>query len=263
MDSIFRLLYFSEQFPKNTAMNYSMLTLCHQLDQVPDMSIEEIAQTCNTNPMMISRIARKIGYKNFQEFRTNAAETVLQSKYSNRNIPMDHIDPQDPAGSYLDYIAQLITTLRAPAIKESLLQICEALHKAKHIHFYGPPHYSMYMLMLLHDLINDGKEIHYYTSEESILLDMETIGKDSLVLLVPSELAIDTSLTYHILETVEHRHGCLVLHVPEGSPLLAFNKGPNLTYPQDHTISSSMAGSFVINMLTMEYRNRYLDKEAQ
>ena len=47
MDSIFRLLYYSEQFPKNTAMNYTMLTLCHHLDKVPELAIDEIAELCS------------------------------------------------------------------------------------------------------------------------------------------------------------------------------------------------------------------------
>jgi len=259
MDAIFRLLYYSEQFPKNTAMNYTMLKLCHHLEQVPDLTIDEIADLCTTNPMMLSRIARKLGYQNFSEFRLAAQDTVSQSKYLNRNIPMEFVDRNDPAESFLQYMERMISMLREDAVTDRISAVCDALHRAKKIHFYGPPYFSVYMVMLLHDLISDGKEIHPYTSKESILADMDEITEDSLVIVVPNDLAVDVSFTRKIMDTAERKGGRLVLHVEAGDPLLGFTDGPDLTYPGDHTVAATMASAFVLNMLTMTYRNRYLD----
>ena len=259
MDSIFRLLYYSEQFPKNTAMNYTMLTLCHHLEKVPELTIDEIAELCSTNPMMLSRIVRKLGYKNFAEFRLAAQDTVSQSRYLNRNIPMDFVDTDDPAESFLQYMERIISMLRSDEVTSQIQAVCQALHTAKKIHFYGPPFFSIYMIMLLHDLISDGKDIHPYTSKESILLDMDSISEDSLVFVAPNDLTIDLSFTRKIMEDVEQKRGCLVLHTETGDPLLGFTKGPNLTYPGDHTVATTMASSFVLNMLTMTYRNQFLD----
>lgn len=259
MDAVFRLLYYSEQFPKNTAMNHTMLTLCHHLEEVADLSIDEIAALCSTNPMMLSRIARKVGYQNFSAFRTAVQATVQQSRYLNRSIPMDALDKADPAGSFLDYVAGMVEKLRSEAVERQIAAVCDALHEAKHVHFYGPPYFSIYMVMLLHDLISDGKVIHPYTSRESVLADMETVGKGSLVFLVPNDLAIDGAFAREILETVEARGGRLVLHTGAGDELLGWTGGPNLTYPDDHTAAATMASTFVLNMLTMTYRQRYLD----
>lgn len=265
MDSIFRLLYYSEQFPKNTAMNHAMLMLCHHLEEVPDLTIDEIAELCNTNPMMLSRIVRKLGYKNFPEFRLAAQDTISQSKYLNRNIPMDSVDINNPSESFLQYMERMISSLRSDAVTAQIEAVCEALHAAKKIHFYGPPYFSIYMVMLLHDLISDGKEIHPYTSSESILLDVDSISEDSLVFLVPNDLAIDVTFTRRLMEDVERKCGRLVLHTETGDSLLGFTKGPNLTYPGDHTAAAAMASFFVLNMLTMTYRNKFLDqkKDAQ
>ena len=119
--------------------------------------------------------------------------------------------------------------------------------------------------MLLHDLISDGKDIHPYTSKESISLDMDSISEDSLVFVVPNDLAIDVTFTRKIMEDVERKRGRLVLHTETGDPLLGFTEGPNLTYPGDHTAAATMASSFVLNMLAMTYRNKFLDpkKAAQ
>lgn len=263
MDSIFRLLYYSEQFPKNTAMNHTMLTLCHHLELVPGLTIDEIAALCNTNPMMLSRIARKLGYRNFAEFRSAAQDTISQSKYLNRNIPMDFVDPDDPAESFLQYMERTVSLLRSEAVKEQIEAVCQALHKAKKVHFYGPPYFSIYMVMLLHDLISDGKEIHPYTSNESIVLDMDSISEDSLVFVVPNALTVDVPFAQKIMEAVEQKGGQLVLHTDSRNALLGFTKGPDLTYPGDHTVATTMAGTFVLNMLTMNYRNKYLDHRAK
>lgn len=259
MDAIFRLLYYSEQFPKNTAMNHTMLTLCHHLEEVPDLAIDEIAELCSTNPMMLSRIARKLGYQNFSEFRLAVQDTISRSRYLNRNIPMDFVDGNDPAKSFLDYMERMISQLRSEDMAAQIEMICDVMHKAKKIHFYGPPYFSIYMVMLLHDLISDGKKIYPYTSKESILLDLESISGDSLVFVVPNDLTVGVAFTQKIMEEVERKRGCLVLHTEVGDPLLAFAKGPNLTYPGDHTAATTLSSAFVLNMLTMTYRNRFLD----
>lgn len=264
MDAVFRLLYCSEQFPKNTAMNHAMLTLCHHLERVPELPIDELAELCSTNPMMLSRIARKLGYRSFAEFRSAVQDTITQSRYLNRNIPMDFVDQGAPAQSFLLYAEHLIEQLKSPEILARMEAVCAAMHEAKTIHFYGPPYFSIYMVMLLHDLISDGKSVHPYTSKESILLDLDSVAGDSLVLLVPNDLVIGTAFAQQIMETVEKKRGRLVLHTPSGDPLLAFSPGPHLTYPDDRTVASSLAGSFVLNMLTMTYRSRFLDcKKAE
>lgn len=261
MDAIFRLLYYSEQFPKNTAMNHTMLMLCHHLEEIPHLAIDEIAALCSTNSMMLSRIARKLGYRNFSQFRSAVQDTISQSKYLNRNIPMDFVDPDDPAESFLRYMERTISLLRSGEASAQIDAVCRALHRAKKVHCYGPFNFSIYMVMLLHDLISDGKEVHPYSSRESILLDMDAISADSLVFLVPNDLVMDQAFTQTIMETVQERGGTLVLHTESGTPLLSFAKGPNLTYPPDHTVASTMAGSFLLNMLTMTYRDRYLDRK--
>ena len=240
-------------------MNHTMLTLCHHLEKVPDLTIDEIAGLCSTNPMMLSRLVRKLGYKNFSEFRLAAQDTISQSRYLNRNIPMDFVDSENPAESFLQYMEHTISLLRTDEVTTQIEAVCQAMHRAKKIHFYGPPYFSIYMVMLLHDLISDGKEIHPYTSKESILLDMSSVSGDSLVFVAPNDLVVDMTLTRKIMEDVERKGGCLVLHTETGNPLLGFTKGPNLTYPGDHTVATTMAGSFVLNMLTMTYRNKFLD----
>lgn len=262
MDAVFRLLYYSEQYPKNTAMNHAMLTLCHHLEQVPEQTIEELAQLCNTNPMMLSRIARKLSYRNFAEFRSAVQDTLAQRRYQNRNIPMDFVDPAAPADSFLQYAERLIAQLRAPEVGAGIDAVCSAMHEARQIHVYGPPHLSVYTVMLLHDLISDGKKIHPYTSKESILLDLDSVAEDSLVFLVPNDLVIDEAFAQRILETVERKRGRLVVHAENGCPLLGFTSGPNLSYPGDRTAANVIASFFVLNMLTMTYRNRYFDSHG-
>ena len=239
-----------------------MLMLCHHLEEVPDLPIDKIAELCSTNPMMLSRLVRKLGYKNFPEFRSAAQDTISQSKYLNRNIPMEFVDPKDPAGSFLRYMERVISLLKSNEITAQIETVCNALRAAKKIHFYGPSFVSIYMVMLLHDLISDGKDVHPYTSTESILLDMDSISEDSLVFVIPTDLVIDVTFTRKIMEDVDRKHGCLVLHTVADDPLLGFTKGPNLTYPGDHTVASTMAGSLVLNMLTMTYRNQFLDPNS-
>lgn len=88
---------------------------------------------------------------------------------------------------------------------------------------------------------------------------MECLGKDSIVLLIPNLLSTDTILSRKIIDYTEAHDVPLIMHTETGDPLLSFTKGPNLCYPGDHTAASVISSNFVLNMLTMTYRNKFID----
>lgn len=259
MDTIFRLLFYSEQFAKSSSVNHTMTVLQSNLGRIADMSIDEIAEMCNTNAMTVSRTIRKLGYRSFAEFRAAADETVSQYRYMNRCIPMEYVDTKNPAMSFLDFMEQMISDLRESDVPAQIDAVCEVLHKAKKVHFYGTVFESIYTYMLLHDLIEDHKEVSHCTHKESILDDLDTIAEGSAIFLIPNELSTDTMVVHRVLEAAEERGVPLIMHEPKGSPLLSFSAGPNLTFPGNATASNTMCSQLVINMLIMTYRGRFLD----
>lgn len=261
MDPIFRMLYYSELYPKNSASYHAMMQLSQNLGQIRDLSIDEIAQMCNTNAMTLSRLARKIGYHNFSEFRNASDEVISQYHYLNRNIPINAIDLEDPAGSFLEYMEETIRTLRESSIKAEIRKVCFLLHEAKDIHYYGPPFQSLYIIMLLHDLLMEGKAIYTLTSRDNISADLPTLKEDSVLILEPNTLTTEMDLCREVLAEAKKKGTKVVLLAEETSPLIAFSPEHNLTYPSSGTASNVITQQFVINMLTMEYRARYFDRK--
>lgn len=260
MDPIFRMLYYSEMYQKGSSGYHAMMKLTKNMDKISDYSIDEIAALCNTNAMTISRLVRKIGYRNFNEFRLAAKETVEQYYYLNRNIPLNEIDPEKPAESFLGHLERVIEGLRNSRVFEQIDEVCSLIHGARDIHYYGPPFQSLYIIMLLNTVLMDEKEIYPFTSPENIRSDMESLGPKSVILLEPNNLTTETELCRKVLEKAKKAGAQVVIFDEEGSSLLPFSPEHNLTYPGTHTASTVISQQFVMNMLTMEYRARYVDK---
>ncbi len=262
MDPIFRMLYYSDMYQKGSSGYHAMMKLSQNMDKIADYSIDEIAALCNTNAMSISRLVRKIGYHNFNEFRLAAKETVDQYYYLNRNIPLNEIDPQKPAESFLDHMEKVISGLRRSRVFEQIDDVCLLLHGAKDVHYFGPPFQSLYIIMLLNTLMMDKKEIFYFTSPENIKADLDSLGKHSVVFLEPNTLTTETELCRKVLEKAEKTSAEVIILDDETSALLQFSPKHNLTYPATHTASTVISQQFVLNMLNMEYRARYVDGGA-
>lgn len=259
MDPVFRMLFYSEIYHKNSTSHHAMMTLSKNLDQIANHSIDQIADLCNTNAMSISRLVRKIGYHNFSEFRIAMENTVSQYHYLNRNIPLHATDSSHPAESFLDYTEKMISTIRNSNIFEQIDKICPLLHQARHVHYYGPPFQSLYIIMLLYDLMMDKKEIHSFTSADNIKMDLDSITEHSVLLLEPNPLATDIELCRSIISHAHKKNAAVILFDNDHSELVQYSPDHNLIFPGDHTASSVLALEFVLNMLTMEYRARYLD----
>lgn len=260
MDPIFRMLYYSEMYQKGSSGYHAMMKLTKNMDKISDYSIDEIAALCNTNAMTISRLVRKIGYRNFNEFRLAAKETVEQYYYLNRNIPLNEIDPEKPAESFLGHMERVIEGLRNSRVLEQIDAVCTLMHAAKDIHYYGPPFQSLYIIMLLNTMLMDEKEIYPFTSPENVAADLDSLGPQSVVLLEPNTLTTETELCRKVLERAGKAGAEVVIFDEEGSALLQFSPEHNLTYPGTHTASTVFSQQFVMNMLTMEYRARYVDR---
>lgn len=68
-DIIYRLLLFLNS-RKNEDLDYTIATtMLHNIKDIPNMSINKLADICYTSPAAITRFCRKLGYSNLSEFK--------------------------------------------------------------------------------------------------------------------------------------------------------------------------------------------------
>lgn len=68
-DLIYRLLLFLND-SRDETLNYTIaLTMLHNIKDIPDMTINKLADLCYTSPAAISRFCRKLGYSSLSEFK--------------------------------------------------------------------------------------------------------------------------------------------------------------------------------------------------
>lgn len=68
-DLIYRLLLFLND-SREESLNYTIAsTMIHNIKDIPNMSINKLADICYTSPAAISRFCRKLGYSSLSEFK--------------------------------------------------------------------------------------------------------------------------------------------------------------------------------------------------
>lgn len=81
-DLIYRLLLFLNDSREET-LNYTIaLTMIRNIKEIPNMTINKLADICYTSPAAISRFCRKLGYSSLSEFK-KALSISINTNFDN------------------------------------------------------------------------------------------------------------------------------------------------------------------------------------
>ena len=81
-DLIYRLLLFLNDSREET-LNYTIaLTMIRNIREIPNMTINKLADMCYTSPAAISRFCRKLGYSSLSEFK-KALSISINTNFDN------------------------------------------------------------------------------------------------------------------------------------------------------------------------------------
>lgn len=154
--------------------------------QVSEMSIEELANACNTSVSSVVRLCKSSGYSGYKEFlRVLSTDIALEQS---RDITYEDLQP----GSNLESIfiraarcnIQAIENTLAILDEEEMEKAVRILAEAKRVDFYGIGTSGLVALDANNKFLRMGKLSMASADPHQQILTSVTLGKDDAVLLV-------------------------------------------------------------------------------
>ncbi|MDO4294825.1 MAG: MurR/RpiR family transcriptional regulator [bacterium] len=115
--------------------------ILENLNQIPDMSAQELARASFTSKATVVRLSQKLGLSGYQEFKLKLVEEMSQNTRINRILAEEPITKDTSYGDIIQILPGLydkaITNTRLTLNKNEMRKINQALQTAECIDIYG------------------------------------------------------------------------------------------------------------------------------
>lgn len=186
-DIIFRLLDFINNH-KTRDTNYTIaLALLRDVYKIPDMNISALADSCFTSPAAVTRFCRRIGYKNFQEFKDYAKISVMDTAPAFQ--PGQKKENSEQIGELLQKVLyeKIVGWLKASENVidvQKVQEIMECIHRANKVSFYGTQLSQAIAQDFQFRLVRLGKFVSAYSDVQEQKVDMADLDEYSVAVVV-------------------------------------------------------------------------------
>lgn len=221
-------------------------------------SIYEIADRYATSTATISRLAQKLGYKNFTDFRHNLFDAFHYYRYSNQVIPAETRLSQDALhDSYFSSLQGILNQVNGAVMDQTLLAAAQMLHEARRVRIFSfNTGFTDTALQI--NLLMDGKEslrcdrfMDQLTaakklSEEDAVLIMAPDCSDALDIIPLTQIILDRGAKWILITN---------------STNSVHSKRADLTIAFDGTNSNlDLWGMYmIVDLINLKYRNLYIE----
>lgn len=242
----------------NQDMYYTIAhTILTNLDKIPNISINELADLCYTSPATISRFCKRINCRSFAEFKKGMALSLKEAKdeihFNDTDLKMINDNPQYLVDKiYIDTINALKRGQKSINIFE-IDKICRMIHDASKVHFYGFQFNKIIASDFQLKLLKLKKLIYAFVERGDEIQRLDLIDKNSLVVIL-SVRAMPTIIDT-LVDRVKEYHPKILLIT-----LNSEYQNSNIDYiyrlegyESDYTQSSMQGSACFINLLNVIY----------
>ena len=163
-------------------------TVLTNLERIPSISINDLADLCFTSPATISRFCKDMNCKNFASFKK---ELAIALKIASDEIHIDtntlqtiQEDPQELIHKmYKDTKLSLIESQQNVKI-EDVDQICQYIHDEKNVHMMGYQFSKIVCTDFQLKMLKLKKFVYAFVNRGGEIQKLDIIKKDDLVIIV-------------------------------------------------------------------------------
>lgn len=228
------------------------------LKRVENASIYDLAEICFVSTTTISRLCKRLGYKNFMDFKLELSGSVKKYAYLNRHIPINAVERgEDEFDAYFRILKKQIGDFHEELDKSKLEQVADAMHGCRKvsIYTYGA---SAAEVSLQTDLVMNGIETVMLLDPADQIADAASLDADCFVFVSVPSLMESSPIDETIRLAKEQKAKIFVLTTSRYS---SFLKYADYSYCFDgvlHIIDMHRI-SIYIHFLAMTYRKKYID----
>lgn len=177
----------------NASYNQDMYyTICYQIlnniEKIPDISINELAELCYTSPATISRFCKALKCDNFSVFKKEVQFCLKEASHEIKLRPEElvamHKDPSKCVDMVYDLtINSLIESKKHVNIHE-IDRLCDIIHDAKKLHFFGFQFNKILASDIQFKLVKLGKFSYAFSDRGDDSQRIELLDKDSVAIVL-------------------------------------------------------------------------------
>lgn len=184
MTGIDNLISFYNLSEQGSMSKNILFYILQNLKELYHMSIYDLADACFVSPASISRLVKKLGYKNYSYFQKDITDCVEKYEYHNRILPNSIIQESEDIPSIFFGSANLILQNVAETLDmEKLYALVKACHESKRAAIYTFD-VSFAERFLQFDFFMSGKNCAVCHLFEDMEEDAQSRTKDDLVIMV-------------------------------------------------------------------------------
>lgn len=185
-DLIYRLLLFLNDCREET-LNYTIAsTMIHNIKDIPNMTINKLADLCYTSPAAISRFCRKLGYSSLSEFKEHLTKALdnYDKGYSNpRGIYEEHTREEILDNMYTEMNTELVATKDSLDLK-LIDRVLDLIFSSSHICIFGTLFSQLMAQNIQTRFASLGKLINIATDVQAQERLAESLTPNSLAILI-------------------------------------------------------------------------------
>ncbi|SCP98527.1 MurR/RpiR family transcriptional regulator [Anaerobium acetethylicum] len=231
--------------------------ILNNLEKMESATIYEVAEICYVSPTTISRLSRKLGYRSFQEFKSNLVDSVKNYEVLNRYISFnDKAKYKDGITAYLELLSTQIELLKSELNVAELDRRASWIHSCRNIHFYtNGIIFSEYRFQ--GDLIMAGHATEIKTSPLEQMEDIKKLGPEDLIIMT-LPVVQDAVSVNDILKRIKEKNVQLFILTDAHYPLFQKYADDIYCFEGALGIIDDYRFSMYLNLLSIRFRELYL-----
>lgn len=258
MTGVENLIAVYNGMPADNMMKSIIMNILKNLDKIEKMTIYELSDLCYTSPASISRLVKKLGYKNYSYFQKDVLDCLRHYEHHNRLLPMENI-PEDQSFSqvFITALKGMLTKVEDTINMDEVHDLAEKIHGSRSISIfsYGG---GMAETFLQSDIFMSGRVCDLFYIYKDILERAKTLtDKDYVLFIIPK--CIEGMDADKIISMI-HEKGAKVCVITDTKHFSILKKA-DMSFVLEGVmrgIDMFILQAFVC-ILTMTYRKMYID----
>lgn len=235
--------------------------LTHLAD-LPNMTINQLADCCYTSPSTISRLVKALGYRSYAAFQQAMDGCLSHYHFHHRLVPPSPIGSGNlnrDMEAFLDNIQRIVDEARKLVTGSELETISKLMHESGHVVIF--PYGTLFCeLYLQSDLFVTGIPCDVINGDSAQLKVANEFSENSLALFLSPECIEGYVTTEAAIRAIKKRKGkvCIV-SIGSSAPFSHLSDYSVSFHGSRHVVDSFLLEIFV-GLLTIKHRQMYLDK---
>ena len=167
-------------------------TICYQvlnnIEKIPNISINELADLCYTSPATISRFCKALKCDNFAEFKKEVESGLRQAnheiKLSSQDLGEIHNEPSKCVDMVYDLSINSLKESKKYVNIHEIDHLCDIIYNAKKLHFFGFQFNKILASDIQFKLVKLGKFSYAFADRGDDSQRIELLDKNSVAIVL-------------------------------------------------------------------------------